>query len=61
MLVGGIATDYCVKSTVLDACRLGLEVIVLQDAVKGVKNSDTAINEMQSKGVKIAKIDEIVF
>ena len=61
MLVDGIATDYCVKSTVLDTCRLGLEVIVLHDAVKVIKNYDKAINEMQSKGVMIAKIDDIVF
>ena len=45
----------------LDARRLGFEVIVLQDTVRGIKNSDTAINEMQSKSVIIAEIDDIVF
>ena len=34
--VGGLATDYCVKNTVLDARRLGLDVTVVVDAIRGI-------------------------
>ena len=37
LLVAGIATDYCVKQTVLDARREGFEVTVLLDAVTGIE------------------------
>ena len=37
LFVGGLATDYCVKNTVLDALALGLDVVVLEDAVGGVE------------------------
>lgn len=59
VLVGGVATDYCVKKTALDAVRLGLDAVVLEDAVKGIGSSDDAIREMRSKGVKTARIEEI--
>ncbi len=36
VFVGGLATDYCVKNTVLDARKLGLEVVLLLDAIRGI-------------------------
>jgi nicotinamidase/pyrazinamidase len=36
VLVGGLATDYCVRLTVLDALRLGFEAVWLADAVRAV-------------------------
>jgi nicotinamidase/pyrazinamidase len=36
VFVGGLATDYCVKNTVLDARKLGFEVVLLMDAVRGI-------------------------
>jgi nicotinamidase/pyrazinamidase len=63
LLVGGLATDYCVKSTVLDALRLGYEVYFLEDGSKGVdlKKGDVerAVNEMIREGAKRITIDEI--
>lgn len=37
LAVGGIATDYCVRATVLDARAAGFEVAVLEDAVAGIE------------------------
>lgn len=36
VFVGGLATDYCVLNTVLDARRLGYAVVLLSDAVRAV-------------------------
>jgi len=56
VFVGGLATDYCVKSTVLDALSLGFEAVLLLDAIKGVDvnpgDSERAIREMLEKGAK---------
>lgn len=52
--IGGLATDYCVRSTVLDALDDGFQVIVLEDAVRGVDvrpgDSDKAFEEMRGRG-----------
>jgi len=59
VFIGGLATDYCVKSTVLDALKLGFETILLKDAIRGVNvgsdDSERAIKEMIAKGVRIIK------
>ena len=56
LFIGGLATDYCVKSTVLDALRLGFETVLLFDAIKGVDvnpgDSERAIREMLERGAK---------
>jgi nicotinamidase/pyrazinamidase len=36
VFVGGLATDYCVVNTVLDARKLGLDAVVLMDATRGI-------------------------
>jgi len=52
LFIGGLATDYCVKNTVLDALDNGFEVNLLIDAIKGVdKDTSTqAIGEMIDSG-----------
>ena len=63
LFVGGLATDYCVKHTVLDAVERGFEVYLLEDAIRGVDlqkgDSERAITEMVNKGVKKVRITDI--
>ena len=51
----GLATDYCVRATVLDAVRRGLRVHLLVDAVRGVDikpgDSEAALRELREAGV----------
>ncbi len=55
VVVYGIATDYCVKATALDAAAAGYQVIVIKNLCRGVAPDTTqkAIEEMKSKGVVI--------
>lgn len=49
LLVGGLATDYCVKETVLDGLKYGFEVFHLDDASRGVNvNSDDSRQALQA-------------
>jgi len=62
LLVGGLATDYCVKETVLDGLEEGFEVYYLDDASRGVNvkaaDSEKAVEIMLAKGAgKIIKSD----
>lgn len=54
VLIGGLATDYCVLNTVKDAIKQGYEVLLLQDAIEAVnvqpKDGEKAIDEMTSLG-----------
>ena len=58
LYVGGLATDYCVKETVLDARKAGLDVVVLANAVRAVDvqpgDGDRAIQEMRAAGAVLA-------
>ena len=55
LIVYGLATDYCVKATVLDAMAAGFKVVVLQDLCRGVApdTSQAAWKEMAAKGVEL--------
>ena len=57
LTVVGLATDYCVRATVLDAIRLGYRVAVPRDAVRGVDvrdgDADRALVEMTSRGAEV--------
>ena len=54
VFVGGLATDYCVKATALDAREEGFEVVVLTDASRAVDvqpgDGDRALREMAAAG-----------
>jgi nicotinamidase/pyrazinamidase len=55
--VAGLATDYCVKNTVLDALRQGFEVVVDTEGVRGVEvnegDSERALEEMSEAGATV--------
>jgi nicotinamidase/pyrazinamidase len=57
LIVGGLATDYCVRASVLDALDAGLEVWVLADAIRGVEveagDSARAVDEMAARGARL--------
>jgi len=57
VVVYGIATDYCVRATALDAAAAGYKVAVIEELSKGVAPDTTAaaLKEMEEKGVKIFK------
>ncbi|NPA32048.1 MAG: nicotinamidase [Aquificae bacterium] len=63
IFVGGVATDYCVKNTVLGGLSLGYEAFVLGDAIKGVDlkpgDVERAIDQMLTKGAVLTEISEI--
>lgn len=54
IIVGGLATDYCVKLTVLQLLRANFAVIVNLGACRGIAEDSTqaAISEMQTAGAK---------
>lgn len=75
ILIGGLATDYCVKETVLDALRFAdhvkqqdqsrqLGVFVLRDAIRAVNidplDGDKAIEEMRAAGAQFVSSEEVV-
>ena len=55
LIVYGIATDYCVKATAIDAADAGYKVIVMEGLCKGVAPDTTAnaLKEMKDNGITI--------
>lgn len=63
VFIAGLATDYCVKYSVLDALELGFEVFVVSDACRAVnlgqEDDKIAIEEMRKAGAHIVTSKEI--
>lgn len=63
LFIGGLATDYCVKVTALDALHEGFQVVVLRDAVGAVDvqpgDGERALEEMRAAGASFASIEEL--
>jgi nicotinamidase/pyrazinamidase len=64
VFVCGLATDYCVKFTALDALRLGFDTTVVADACRAVNvnagDGERALEEMRSAGAHITTSEEII-
>ena len=56
LLIGGLATDYCVRHTVLDGLKERFKVVLLEDAIRGADirpgDSERAIAEMIRAGAE---------
>ena len=64
LLVCGLATDYCVKATVLDAVERGLAVTLVTDGVAGVDvhpgDTERALDEMRRAGARLATSVDVI-
>ena len=62
LFVGGLATDYCIVNTVVDAFKLGFATVVLMDATLGINaepgDVDRAIETMLQNGAQQATVDD---
>ncbi|MFH1359858.1 MAG: isochorismatase family protein [Candidatus Omnitrophota bacterium] len=63
LFIGGLATDYCVKTSCLDALRLKFRVHLLMDAIRGVDlikgDSEKAIKEILAAGAEEASLKQL--
>lgn len=63
LAIMGLATDYCVKFTALDARRLGFKTSLIKEGVRGVEinpgDGEKALRAMEDAGVKIISVDDL--
>ncbi len=63
LFIGGLATDYCVLNTVLDALAEGFRVCLLSDAIRAVDveagDGERAIADMCQRGAEPVTLDQI--
>jgi nicotinamidase/pyrazinamidase len=61
--VVGLATDYCVRASAIDATRLGFDTTVITDAIRAVEvdpgDGERALQEMQEAGAKLATSEQV--
>jgi len=62
VLIGGLATDYCVRATALDSIKAGFDVVVLTDAIRAVDvkagDGERAVEEMRAAGAEFRTVAE---
>jgi len=63
VFVMGLATDYCVKFTALDAVRAGLKTTLIEDGCRGVNlrpgDSEAAVAEMRAARVEVLRSSDL--
>lgn len=63
VFIGGLATDYCVRATALDALRNGLDAVVFEYAVRAVDVHDgdgaRALEELRAAGVMLGNSESL--
>jgi nicotinamidase/pyrazinamidase len=64
LAVCGLATDYCVRASAIDACQEGFDVIVVEDAIRPVEvepgDGERAIEQMREAGAKVAGSEQLL-
>lgn len=64
LFIGGLATDYCVLHSVLDACAQHYQVLVFEDAIRAVDASpgdgDRAIARMHDAGARMIRLQDLI-
>jgi len=64
VIIGGLATDYCVFFSAMDCKKSGINTIVITDAVKGVGypqgSVQKAIDEMKASGIELLSSKELL-
>jgi nicotinamidase-related amidase len=63
LFVAGLATDYCVRASALDARQAGFDVVVLEDAIGAVDvnpgDGERALAEMREAGAQVARTEDL--
>lgn len=64
IFIGGLATDYCVRATALDALAAGFEVVVLADAIRAVDmqpgDGQRALQEIEARGAQVVATQQVL-
>ncbi len=64
VVIAGLAADYCVKFTALDAKGLGFDTVVVKDGTRAVNlkedDFERALEEMEAQGIKVVGSQEII-
>jgi nicotinamidase/pyrazinamidase len=64
VIIGGLATDYCVFFSAMDSKKLGFDTIIVEDAVRGVGlpagSVEKAVSEMRASGIAFASSLELL-
>jgi nicotinamidase/pyrazinamidase len=64
LLVGGLATDYCVRASALDALAAGFEVAVVEEAVRAVEvapgDGERALGEIRRAGGRVSSCRDLL-
>jgi nicotinamidase/pyrazinamidase len=62
LIAFGVATDYCVRATVLSILKMGVGLDVVLDAIKGIhpETSRTALDQMKANGAKLVHTADVI-
>jgi nicotinamidase/pyrazinamidase len=64
LVIGGLATDYCVRATAIDALAAGFEVVVLADAIRAVDvrpgDGQRALQEIRAHGAQVVATQQVL-
>jgi nicotinamidase len=55
----GLATDYCVKCSAVDALKYGYRVSVVTDAVKSIRPEEEALEDLKRRGINLVTTEEV--